>query len=72
MFYAAAVDPLDDPSKIYYSPGVVGFFAVFFMMLAATFLIIDMVRRVRKVRYREEIREKLAGEAAGKRTKTDK
>lgn len=66
------VDPLTDPTKLYYSPGVIGFAAVFLMMLAATFLIIDMVRRVRRVRYRAEIQEKLASEAAGKRRKTDK
>lgn len=71
-FHTELVDPLTDPTKLYYSPGVIGFVAVFLMMLAATFLIIDMVRRVRRVRYRAEIQEKLASEAAGKRSKTDK
>jgi hypothetical protein len=66
------VDPLTDPNKLYYSPGVIGFLAVFLLMLAATFLVLDMVRRVRRVRYRNEIQEKLASEAAGKRTKSDK
>jgi hypothetical protein len=66
------VDPLTDPNKVYYSPGVVGFVAVFLMMLAATFLILDMVRRVRRVRYRTEIQEKLASEAAAKGRKTNK
>lgn len=66
------VDPLTDPSKVYYSPGVVGFIAVFLMMVAATFLILDMVRRVRRVRYRTEIQEKLASEAAAKGRKTNK
>ena len=66
------VDPLTDPNKVYYSPGVVGFIAVFLMMLAATFLILDMVRRVRRVRYRTEIQEKLASEAAAKGRKSDK
>jgi hypothetical protein len=70
--YLEVVDPLTDPNKLYYSPGVIGFVAVFLMMLAATFLIIDMVRRVRRVRYRSEIQEKLASEAAGKRSKTNK
>jgi acetaldehyde dehydrogenase (acetylating) len=41
-------------------------------MLAATFLVLDMVRRVRRVRYRSEIQEKLASETAGKRTKSNK
>lgn len=66
------IDPLTDPNKVYYSPGVIGFIAVFLMMLAATFLILDMVRRVRRVRYRTEIQEKLAGEAAAKGRKTNK
>ena len=66
------IDPLTDPNKVYYSPGVIGFVAVFLMMLAATFLILDMVRRVRRVRYRTEIQEKLAGEAAVKGRKSNK
>lgn len=66
------VDPLTDPDKVYYSPGVIGFAAVFLMMLAVTFLILDMVKRVRRVRYRAEIQEKLASETAGKRSKTNK
>ena len=66
------IDPLTDPNKVYYSPGVIGFVAVFLMMLAATFLILDMVRRVRRVRYRTEIQEKLAGEAAVKGRKYNK
>jgi hypothetical protein len=70
--YLETIDPLNDPNKVYYSPGVLGFFAVFLMMLAATFLIIDMVKRVRRVRYRSEIQEKLAGEAAVKGSKTNK
>ena len=66
------IDPLTDPNKVYYSPGVIGFVAVFLMMLAATFLILDMVRRVRRVRYRTEIQGKLAGEAAVKGRKSNK
>ena len=43
----------------WYSPGVVGFIATFSMGGAAVLLIIDLVRRVRRVRYRAEIQEKL-------------
>lgn len=67
-----AVDPLTDPDKVYYSPGVIGFFSVFFLMVAATFLLADMVRRVRRIRYRQEIKEKLASETAAKGRKTNK
>jgi hypothetical protein len=66
------VDPLTDPSKVYNSPGLIGFVAVFLMMVAATFLILDMVRRVRRVRYRTEIQAKLASETAAKGRKTNK
>ncbi len=70
--YLETIDPLNDPNKVYYSPGVLGFFAVFLMMLAATFLVLDMVKRVRRVRYRSEIQEKLAGEASVKGSKSNK
>lgn len=43
----------------WYSPGVVGFIATFAVAAAAVFIIFDMVRRIRRVRYRAEISEKL-------------
>ena len=70
--YLETIDPLNDPNKVYNSPGVIGFTAVFLMMIAATLLILDMVKRVRRVRYRSEIQEKLAGEAAAKGRKSNK
>jgi len=71
-FYSETIDPLNDPNKVYNSPGIIGFTVVFLMMLAATFLILDMVKRVRRVRYRSEIQEKLASEASAKGRKTNK
>ena len=79
--------PTTDPAHTFYSPGTVGFLATFGVTVAAVLLIFDMVRRVRRVRYREEIRLKLEAEAAaeaaaakkasttkaaGSRTKRDK
>ena len=67
-----------DPANTFYSPGTLGFLFVFGMSLAAIFLIFDMVRRVRRVRYKAEINEKLDAEAAsttkatGSRTKRNK
>lgn len=52
--------PLDEESV---TPGWQGFIAIFAIALITVFLIIDMTRRVRRVRYREEIREKIADEA---------
>ncbi|MFM7014142.1 MAG: hypothetical protein ACKOXT_04020 [Actinomycetota bacterium] len=43
----------------WYSPGVVGFVATFGVAAGAVFIIFDMVRRIRKVRYRAEISQKL-------------
>lgn len=51
-----------DPNSV--TPGVVGFLATLFVALAVLLLIADMVRRVRRVRYRSEINEKLDAEAA--------
>jgi hypothetical protein len=47
------------------TPGVVGFAATAFIAVITVLLLIDMTRRVRRVRYRAEIQEKLAAEAAG-------
>lgn len=70
--------PTTDPANTFYSPGTVGFLATFGVTLAAVLLIFDMVRRVRRVRYRAEIEAKLAEEeasaakTAGGRTKRNK
>ena len=52
--------PLDEASV---TPGWIGFVAIFAIALATVFLIIDMMRRVRRVRYRSEIRDTIAAEA---------
>jgi len=46
------------------TPGVIGFVATFFIAAVTVLLLIDMTRRVRRVRYRAEVQEKLAAEAA--------
>ena len=51
--------PLDEDTV---TPGWIGFVAIFGVALITVFLIIDMTRRVRRVRYREEVREKIAAE----------
>ena len=63
--------PTTDPANTFYSPGTVGFLAVAFITLAAVVIIYDMVRRVRRVRYRAEVQENLAAEAAGDGVKRD-
>lgn len=46
------------------TPGFVGFAAMVVVVIGVVLLIWDMNRRVRRVRYREEIREELDAEAA--------
>ena len=54
------------------TPGVIGFVATFFIAAMTVLLLVDMTRRVRRVRYRSEVQEKLAAEAAesGKASQT--
>jgi uncharacterized membrane protein YcjF (UPF0283 family) len=46
------------------TPGVWGFTITAIVMVAVIILIIDMVRRMRRLNYRAEIRERLEAEAA--------
>ncbi|WP_454697949.1 hypothetical protein [Arthrobacter humicola] len=48
------------------TPGMWGFIMTAFFVLATTLLIVDMVRRIRRVRYRAQVEEeRLAALAAG-------
>ncbi len=58
----AAEDGEFDPTVV--SPGFAGFLITALVALAVVFLGFDMVRRVRRSRYREEIRLKLEAELA--------
>jgi hypothetical protein len=46
------------------TPGVWGFIFILLVGVATIFLLVDMNRRIRRSRYREEIREKLEAEQA--------
>ena len=50
-----------DPTLV--TPGVWGFVITAGIMIVAVLLIIDMVRRIRRVNYRAEIRQRLEDEA---------
>lgn len=59
------IPPIEvDPVLV--TPGVIGFVATFLVAMGSLVLILDMVRRVRRVRYRAEIAERLDAEAAAK------
>jgi large-conductance mechanosensitive channel len=50
------------------TPGIIGFIVTFLIAVATVFLIIDMTRRVRRVRYRDQVRAELEAE---RETETD-
>lgn len=52
-----------DPNTV--TPGVVGFIFTFGLAAVVVLLVLDMVRRVRRLRYREEIAARLDAEEAG-------
>ena len=66
----ASVTPTPTPLPAYegdvnlITPGVVGFAVTFLIAVATVLLLVDMTRRVRRVRYRSEVREQLAMEQA--------
>jgi hypothetical protein len=61
-----------DPANTFYSPGTIGFIATFGMAAGAVLIIFDLVRRVRRVRYRAEIQAKLDAEATDGGSKRNK
>ncbi|HEY5319644.1 MAG TPA: hypothetical protein VIJ76_02095 [Galbitalea sp.] len=55
-------DYTGDPNLI--TPGVWGFIAIFIIAVVTVLLIIDMNRRIRRSRYREEVRLQIEAEQA--------
>lgn len=63
VHWLATVTPTPPPiDEDMVTPGWLGFVAIFAIALATVLLIIDMTRRIRRVRYREEVRDKIAAE----------
>ena len=56
-----ADQPQFDPDTV--TPGFVGFIATFGVAAVVILLVIDMVRRIRRVNYRAQVREQLEREA---------
>ncbi|NBW73545.1 MAG: hypothetical protein EBR26_03955 [Microbacteriaceae bacterium] len=59
-----AADDKDASTQTAASPGIMGWVFTFLMAIAAAYLIYDMVNRIRKVRYREEVRAEISEEEA--------
>jgi hypothetical protein len=64
--WAEELIPPIEVDPVLVTPGVIGFVATFLVAMGSLVLILDMVRRVRRVRYRAEIAERLDAEAAVK------
>lgn len=64
--WAEELIPPIEVDPVLVTPGVIGFVATFLVAMGSLVLILDMVRRVRRVRYRAEIAERLDAEAASK------
>lgn len=62
VLLAATTTPTPVPDDTYNSPGTIGFIATFGVALISVGLFFDMNRRVRRSRYRTEIRQRLAEE----------
>ena len=54
----------DESGAIATSPGTIGWVFTFAMAVIVGFLIFDMVRRIRKVKYRAEIQQEISEEQA--------
>ncbi len=69
-----AADPTPTPYPAYtgdtnlITPGVVGFAVTFFVAAVTVLLLVDMSRRMRRVRYRSEVKEQLAAERVAAET----
>jgi hypothetical protein len=68
VLWVARLEPTDGPEwdgeADLVTPGVVGFVVTFLIAAITLLLILDMTRRIRRLRYREEIKAKIAAEQA--------
>ncbi len=70
----AATNPSPSPSTVPdvdVTPGVAGFIAIAVVAVVTILLVVDMTRRIRRTRYRAEIRERLEAEAGADGAATD-
>lgn len=61
-FLAATPAPAPTPDPTIVTPGPLGFAAIAFIGVAVFLLVWDMLRRIRRGRYREEVNEQLDAE----------
>ncbi len=56
---------LNPDDQITIDPGPIGFIAIAFVAVGAILLVLDMVRRIRRTRIRDEVAAKLDAEQQG-------
>lgn len=69
LWFALTASPTPTPAidEALVTPGIWGFVLTIGVILAVVLLIIDMVRRIRRVTYRAQVQEQLAAEDAAKK-----
>ena len=70
LWFALTASPTPSPAfdEDLVTPGIWGFVLTIGVILAVVLLIIDMVRRIRRVTYRAQVQEQLAAEEAAKKS----
>lgn len=71
LVFAASATPIPTPTMTVpasaVNPGPLGFLAIALLAVVSVLLVIDMQRRIRRSRYRNEINEQLDAEEQGAR-----
>ena len=69
LWFALTASPTPTPAfdENLVTPGIWGFVLTIAVILAVVLLIVDMVRRIRRVTYRAQVQEQLAAEEAEKK-----
>lgn len=69
LWFALTASPTPPPGfdEDLVTPGIWGFVLTIAVILAVVLLIVDMVRRIRRVTYRAHVQEQLAAEEAQKK-----
>jgi hypothetical protein len=70
LWFALTASPTPTPAfdEDLVTPGIWGFVLTIAVILAVVLLIVDMVRRIRRVTYRAQVQEQLAAEEAAKKS----
>lgn len=70
LWFALTASPTPSPAfdEDLVTPGIWGFVLTIGVIVAVVLLIVDMVRRIRRVTYRAQVQEQLAAEEAAKKS----